>query len=92
MNGVKILFFASIREKIGKKSINIDIKNSMYLNDFLLLLKDIHPELNKITTKIINNETTPYMLVLNGTQIKDTKTTIVNPGSEFAILPPVSGG
>ena len=89
---VKVLLFASIREKVGKSSLDIKIENEMNLTDFFKFLKNINPELESIANKIEKKESLPYMLVLNGTQINLSDEIVIVPGSELAILPPVGGG
>ena len=89
---VKILFFASIKEKVGKSSLDIKIRKELNLREFFKILKSINPELDFIANKIDKKEPIPYMLVLNGIQINLKEETTIYPGSEIAILPPIGGG
>jgi molybdopterin converting factor small subunit len=89
---VKILLFASIKEKIGKSSLDIKIEQEMNLTEFFNILKNLNSEFYSIANMIEKNAIIPYMLVLNGSQINLKDENIIFPGSELAILPPVGGG
>jgi molybdopterin converting factor small subunit len=89
---VKILLFASIREKVGKNSLELDLENEMNLKDLFPLIGKLHPELDSINEKLENNQPTPYLFVLNGNQVDIREEVIISPGSELGILPPVGGG
>ncbi|MHA2105853.1 MAG: MoaD/ThiS family protein [Candidatus Hodarchaeales archaeon] len=91
-NQVKILLFASIREKFGKNKLNVDIEKNMDLIEFFEILRNLHPELDSLIQKIINFESNPFIIVLNGTKVQKLNDIVITPGSELAILPPIGGG
>ena len=92
MKKVRVLLFASIREKVGKNSLELDIENNMDLKDFFQIIAKLNPELANISKKLNRNETIPYLLVLDGKQVNLANKNIIKPGAELGILPPVSGG
>jgi molybdopterin converting factor small subunit len=91
-NQVKILLFASIREKFGKNKINVDIENNMDLIEFFEILRNLHPELDSLIQRILNFESNHFLIILNGTQVNNLNDIVITLGSELAILPPVGGG
>jgi molybdopterin converting factor small subunit len=91
-NQVKILLFASIREKFGKNKINVDIENNMDLIEFFEILRNLHPEFDSLIQRIINFESNHFLIILNGTQVNNLNDIVITLGSELAILPPVGGG
>lgn len=79
---IKVKFFASYREAVGKSEVEVDIKEKTDISTLLEVLKSEHPELGKLIEPVIisiNREYASY-----DTTLKD--------GDEVAILPPVSGG
>lgn len=89
---IKVRFFASIREKVGKSIIEINLDQPISLSQLFSLLADYHQEFEHLSKKVLKKISIPYLLILNGSQITDLTNTQIPPGSELAILPPVSGG
>lgn len=79
---IKIKFFASIREIVGKNEIEMEIDRNSKVRDVYKKLKLNYPELKKIESTTI--------VVLNH-NIANLKSNI-NEGDVLALFPPVSGG
>ncbi|MEZ0322893.1 MAG: molybdopterin converting factor subunit 1 [Hydrogenothermaceae bacterium] len=78
---VKVLYFSSLKEKIGKPFEEIDIEESS-LEDLKRKITQLHPEISDYLNKImfaVNEEYVSTDIVL-----KD--------GDTVALIPPVSGG
>lgn len=79
---IRLKFFASYREVIGKKEMELDLKEGKRLADLLQHLYKKYPRLEAFKEGIIcsiNKEYAPL----------DAK---LKEGDEVALLPPVSGG
>jgi molybdopterin synthase catalytic subunit len=81
---VRVRFFASFREKVGKEEVNLKLDQGTTIAELLQRLKKELPEAEKILGSgrcivAVNHE------VAKGE-------TPVSPGDEVAIFPPVSGG
>ena len=82
MNQVKTLFFATLRDRAGVKSIEMQIPPQTNIADFKALLVEKYPALGtlmKHTLVSINHE---YVF----------DETIIPESAEIALFPPVSGG
>ena len=82
MHKIKILFFATLRDYVGSKSIELEIPQGTTVNGLIDILVGTYPRLEKVKESMmaaINREYT------GGDQI-------VPEGSEIAFFPPVSGG
>ncbi len=82
MNQVKTLFFATLRDRAGVKSIEMQIPPQTNIADFKALLIEKYPALDtlmKHTLVSINHE---YVF----------DETIIPESAEVALFPPVSGG
>ena len=79
---IKVKFFASFREAVGKSEVDVDIKEKTDISRLLEILKTEHPELGKLIEPVIVSVNREYA----------TYDTILKDGDEVAILPPVSGG
>ena len=77
-----VKFFASAREAVGQKKVEIEVDKNMTVENLLDHLMDKYTELNNLKKQLIiavNKDTVP-------------KNTILKDGDEVAVLPPVSGG
>jgi molybdopterin converting factor subunit 1 len=82
MNTVKILFFATLRDRVGTRSVELQIPLQTSIAGFKVLLFEKFPILNGLAG---------HMLVsLNQEYVFDDA--IIPDGAEIALFPPVSGG
>lgn len=79
---IKVKFFASYREAVGKEEIEADIEENTDVNGLLEVLKKKHPEIGTLSETLIVSVNKEYA----------TYDTILRNGDEVALLPPVSGG
>jgi molybdopterin synthase sulfur carrier subunit len=82
MHKVKVLFFATLRDYVGLKSVEIEIPSGTTVDELTDLLVATYPRLGKIKDSMmaaINREYTA------GEQA-------IPEGAEIAFFPPVSGG
>ncbi len=79
---IKVKFFASARDVVGSKQIEMDIKKGSTNTDVLETLIDKYPGLKDLKDQLI--------LAVNKQTGKNDK--VLEEGDEIAVLPPVSGG
>jgi molybdopterin converting factor subunit 1 len=79
---IKVKFFASYREAIGKEEIEVDIEKNTDVNGLLEVIKKKHSEIGTLSETLIISVNKEYA----------TFDTILKNGDEVALLPPVSGG
>jgi len=79
---VRVLFFASTREIVGKNSIEIKLNEGATIRDLRNELAKQFPELGSVEKKIA--------VAINEQYVVDD-VSLVN-GDEVALIPPVSGG
>lgn len=82
MNTVSTLFFATLRDRVGVKSVEMQIPLQTKVADFKALLVEKYPalaDLMKHTLISINHE---YVF----------DDAMIPPNAEIALFPPVSGG
>ena len=79
---VKVLFFAKLREKMGFKEVDIDLAQSVTLEQFEALLTAQYP--------IFADLPQPVLASVN--QEFATSEQWVSAGDEVAFFPPVTGG
>lgn len=82
MNQVKTLFFATLRDRVGVKSVEIQIPPQTNVSDFKTILLERFPPLEGL----IN-----HMLISINHEYAFNETVIPN-NAEIALFPPVSGG
>lgn len=79
---VRVLLFAALREAVGEKTLELEVRHSATLADVLAQLEAEHAALARYRGRLLvalNEERAP-----NSTVLRD--------GDEIALLPPVSGG
>jgi molybdopterin synthase catalytic subunit len=81
---VKVRFFASFREQVGREEVNLEFDQKITIAELLEKLKNELPEAEKIL------ESGRCIIAVNQEVAKGE--TPVSPGDEVAIFPPVSGG
>ena len=81
-NMVKVLFFASLKDLVGKSEMEVDLHEMTSVRDVFQELQTHHPELKKYET----------VLLIAVNQEYSSLDTSISPGNEIAFFPPVSGG
>lgn len=81
---IKILYFASIKEKLGLECESIPFENGMTLAHVLDALSEKHPVIKEMT--VSKN----FLYAINQ-EISRPEASLKD-GDEIAILPPLSGG
>ena len=79
---IRVRFFAILKDKAGRESVDLDLSPGATVADALTLLADSESELVAWLPKVapaVNHEYAPRDRVLND-------------GDELALIPPVSGG
>jgi molybdopterin converting factor subunit 1 len=82
MNHVKLLFFATIRERAGSKSLELDIPDDLTI----LGLKE------KLATEIPNLKESLKSVLITINREYAFDEAVVPPNAEIGMFPPVSGG
>ena len=82
MNNVKVLFFSTFRDRVGEKSVEMEIPWGISVLNFKVLLGEKYPSLL---------DSLDFILVaVNKDYVFDED--IIPDGAEIAVFPPVSGG
>lgn len=82
VNRINVLFFANLRELVGKKEVSVDLPDGINVKEFKNLIGEIYPSLGpQLATTLI---------AINKEYSFDED--IIPAGSEVALFPPVSGG
>jgi len=79
---VKLKFFASAREAVGSKEVEMQVESGSSANDVLEQLIEEYPELKDQEKHLV--------LAVNKQTGRSDK--MIKDGDEIAVLPPVSGG
>lgn len=79
---VKILFFASLKDLVGKSEIEIDLEGKASVRDVFQKLQIRYPSLKKYEN----------ILLIAVNQEYSNLDTSISPNDEIAFFPPVSGG
>ena len=79
---VKILFFASLRDLVGKSEIEIDLEGKASVRDVFQELQIRYPSLKKYENALLVAVNQEY----------SNLDTPISPNDEIAFFPPVSGG
>jgi molybdopterin synthase catalytic subunit len=82
MKQVSVLFFASLRERVGEKQIWIDLPEDAYVSDLKFALQMRYPALQPLLAT--------SLVAINKEYVADEQ--FVPDGAEIALFPPVSGG
>jgi molybdopterin synthase catalytic subunit/molybdopterin converting factor small subunit len=82
MNQITVLFFANLRELVGKKEISIDIPRGTNVEEFKVIIGETYPSLmpSLATTLISINKEYGF------------DEDVIPAGAEIGLFPPVSGG
>ena len=82
MNHIKLVFFATIRDRAGTKSLEMDIPADMTIQSLKERLSTDYPNLKESMKSVL--------ITINREYAFDNA--IVPPNAEVAMFPPVSGG
>ncbi len=82
MNKVNVLFFATLRDKVGTRAMQMELKNDTTVGQLKDLLVKDHPALSPVRETI--------MAAINREFAGDDQ--IIPFQAEVALFPPVSGG
>lgn len=82
MNRIKILFFATLRERAGVKSLELDIPSDMTVAGLKEKLSADYPNLKASMHAVILTLNREYAF----------EETVIPPNAEIGLFPPVSGG
>jgi len=78
---VNILAFGIAKEILGVASVSINFGEGVSVQEIKTILEEQYPRLKQLTS---------FAIAVNGEYAKPE--TIISPGDEIAIIPPVSGG
>ncbi len=82
MNRVKLLFFATLRDRAGSKSMELEIPANLTVQGLKDQISDQYPNLKDAMSSVI--------ITINREYAFDDA--IIPPNAELAMFPPVSGG
>jgi molybdopterin converting factor subunit 1 len=82
MHKVKVLFFATLRDYVGSKSVELEIPFGTTVDELTDLLVVTYPSLEKVKDSM--------MVAINREYTADEQ--VIPEGAEIAFFPPVSGG
>jgi molybdopterin converting factor subunit 1 len=79
---VKVKFFASYREALGKDELELDLEEHSTVSDLIESLRQGYPKLGNLLETLVVSVNLEY----------SSYETVLKKGDEVALLPPVSGG
>jgi len=82
MHTVKILFFATLRDYVGSKSVELEIPEGTTIGGLMDMLATTYPRLEKVKESM--------MAAINREYAAETQ--VIPLTAEIAFFPPVSGG
>lgn len=82
MNRIKILFFATLRERAGVKSLELDVPSDMTIAGLKEKLITDYPNLKESMHAVLITVNREYAFEEN----------VIPPNAEIGLFPPVSGG
>jgi len=82
MNKVKVLFFATIRDRAGMKSIELEIPDTMTVQELKEKISADYPSLKQSMESVLISVNKEYAF----------DEAVLPPNAEIAMFPPVSGG
>ena len=82
MNRIKLLFFATIRDRAGAKSMELDIPENMTVQGLKDKIAEEYPNLKDSMKSVLITIDREYAF----------DEAIIPPNAEMAMFPPVSGG
>ena len=82
MNRIKLLFFATIRDRAGTKSMELDVSDDMTVQGLKDKLAEEYPNLKESMKSVLTTIDREYAF----------DEAVIPQGAELAMFPPVSGG
>ena len=82
MNRVKLLFFATLRDRAGTKSIELDVPPNLTVQGLKDRIADEYPSLKDSMKSVLISINREYAF----------DEAVIPPNAELAMFPPVSGG
>lgn len=82
MNRVKLLFFATLRDRAGTKSMELDIPADLTVQGLKDKISDEYPNLRDAMSSVLITIDREYAF----------DEAVIPPNAELAMFPPVSGG
>jgi len=82
MNRIKLLFFATIRDRAGTKSMDLDIPENMTVQGLKDKIAEEYPNLKESMKSVLITIDREYAF----------DEAVIPPNAEMAMFPPVSGG
>lgn len=82
MNRVKLLFFATLRDRAGAKSMELEIPPDLTVQGLKDKLSSEYPNLKESMSSVLITIDREYAF----------DDAVIPPGAELAMFPPVSGG
>ncbi|MCI0610210.1 MAG: MoaD/ThiS family protein [Anaerolineae bacterium] len=82
MNRVKLLFFATLRDRAGTKAVELDVPSDLTVLGLKHKISDEYPNLKESMKSVL--------ITINREYAFDE--TVIPPNAELAMFPPVSGG
>ena len=82
MNRIKLLFFATLRDRAGTKSMELDIPEGMTVRGLKEMISDEYPNLKESMSSVLITIDREYAF----------DEAVIPPNAEMAMFPPVSGG
>ncbi|WKZ48576.1 MAG: molybdopterin converting factor subunit 1 [Anaerolineales bacterium] len=82
MNQIKLLFFATIRERVGVKSLDLELPAEATIGDLKVTLSGKYPN--------IKDSLKSVLVTINREYAFDEA--VIPSGAEIGVFPPVSGG
>jgi molybdopterin converting factor subunit 1 len=82
MNHVKLLFFATLRDRAGTKSIELDVPPDLTVQGLKDRISDEYPSLKDLMKSVLTTINREYAF----------DEAVIPPNAELAMFPPVSGG
>ncbi len=79
---IKILYFSSIKDKIGKKEEELELKEQIPVSKLIDILKEKYPHISEYFNRV--------MIAVNEDYVEENY--LLREGDVIAIIPPVSGG
>ena len=82
MNRIKLLFFATLRDRAGTKSMDLDIPQDMTVRGLKEKIAEEYPNLKESMKSVLVTIEREYAF----------DEAVIPPNAEMAMFPPVSGG